>query len=81
MTKNSFTNVIEQLYNHKSIAEIYAYSHDSDKFAVGIVIDYSLEEVVIKANYVDSPLIANYSHPFISAIDYSDKFDDENIPF
>ena len=37
-------------------------------------------EVVIKANYVDSPLIANYSHPFISAIDYSDKFDDENIP-
>lgn len=49
MTKNSFTNVIEELYNHKSIAEIYAYSHDSDKFAVGIVIDYSLEEVVIQA--------------------------------
>ena len=40
----------------------------------------SLEEVIIKANYVDSPLIANYSHPFIKAIDYSDKFDDENIP-
>ena len=37
-------------------------------------------EVVIKANYVDSPLIANYSHPFIKAVDYSDKFDDENMP-
>ena len=37
-------------------------------------------EITIKANYVDSSLIANYSHPFIKAIDYSDKFDDENIP-
>ena len=40
----------------------------------------SLEETTIKSDFVDSPLIANYSHPFISAIDYSDKFDDENIP-
>ena len=37
-------------------------------------------EIIVKADYVDSPLIANYSHPFIKAIDYSDKFDDENIP-
>ena len=26
-------------------------------------------EITVKANYVDSPLIANYSHPFIKAID------------
>ena len=40
----------------------------------------SQDEVVVKGNFVDSPLIDNYSHPFIKAIDYSDKFDDENIP-
>ena len=34
------------------------------------------EEVIVKADYVDSTLIANYSHPFISAIDYSEKFKD-----
>src|SRR5699024_2459806 len=33
-----------------------------------------------KADYVDSPLIANYSHPYIKAIDYSDKFGDGEIP-
>ncbi|MBP3905589.1 MAG: phage tail protein, partial [Peptostreptococcaceae bacterium] len=37
-------------------------------------------EITVKANYVDSSLISNYSHPFIKAIDYSDKFNDENIP-
>ena len=37
-------------------------------------------EVIVKADYVDSPLIANYSHPYISAIDYSDKFEENEIP-
>ena len=37
-------------------------------------------EVVVKADYVDSPLIANYSHPYIKAIDYSDKFKENEIP-
>ena len=38
------------------------------------------EEIIVKADYVDSPLIANYSHPYIKAIDYSDKFGDGVIP-
>ena len=38
------------------------------------------EEIIVKADYVDSPLIANYSHPYIKAIDYSDKFGDGEIP-
>lgn len=38
------------------------------------------EEIIVKADYVDSPLIANYSHPYIKAIDYSDKFGDSEIP-
>ena len=38
------------------------------------------EEIVVKADYVDSPLIANYSHPYIKHIDYSDKFKDDEIP-
>ena len=32
------------------------------------------EEITIKGNFVDSPLIANYSHPYVKAIDYTDKF-------
>ena len=38
------------------------------------------EEITIKADYIDSPLINNYSHPYIKAIDYSEKFEDEEIP-
>ncbi|WP_290454755.1 phage tail spike protein, partial [Romboutsia ilealis] len=37
-------------------------------------------EVIVKADYVDSPLIGNYSHPYIASIDYSDKFKDDEIP-
>lgn len=37
-------------------------------------------EIIVKADYVDSPLIANYSHPYIASIDYSDKFEDDEIP-
>lgn len=38
------------------------------------------EEIIVKADYVDSTLIANYSHPYIKSIDYSDKFGDGEIP-
>lgn len=37
-------------------------------------------EIIVKADYVDSPLIANYSHPYIASIDYSDKFENDEIP-
>lgn len=38
------------------------------------------EEIIVKAGYIDSPLIANYSHPYISYIDYSDRFEEGEIP-
>ena len=38
------------------------------------------EEIIVKADYVDSPLIDNYSHPYIKHIDYSDRFNEDNIP-
>lgn len=38
------------------------------------------EEIIVKADYIDSPLIDNYSHPYIKSIDYSDKFKDGEIP-
>ena len=38
------------------------------------------EEVFVEANAVDSDLISNYSHPYISYIDFSEKFGDEEIP-
>ena len=40
----------------------------------------TLDEVTVKADFVDSPLINNYSHPYIKSIDYSEKFEDEEIP-
>lgn len=42
--------------------------------------DEAKEEIILKADYVDSPLINNYSHPYIASIDYSDKFKDGEIP-
>ncbi len=38
------------------------------------------EEIMIKGNAVDSPLINNYSHPYISYVDYSDKFEEGETP-
>ena len=38
------------------------------------------EEIELLGDFVDSPYINNYSHPYIAYIDYSDKFDDENPP-
>ena len=37
------------------------------------------EEVTIKSNYVDSPFIANYSHPFISPVDFTEKMEGYEI--
>lgn len=38
------------------------------------------EEIIVKADYVDSPLIGNYSHPYIASIDYSNKFEEDEVP-
>ena len=38
------------------------------------------EEIIIMGDAVDSPLINNYAHPYISYIDYSDKFEGEEVP-
>ena len=38
------------------------------------------EEIIVKADFVDSPLINNYSHPYIKSIDYTERFEDQEIP-
>jgi phage minor structural protein len=38
------------------------------------------EEILVEANAVDSDYISNYSHPYISYMDFSEKFEDEEIP-
>lgn len=38
------------------------------------------KETLVKGSFIDSPLINNYSHPYIKHIDYSDKFKDKEIP-
>lgn len=38
------------------------------------------EEVEVVGEYVDSPLINHYAHPYISVYDYSDKFEEGEIP-
>ena len=38
------------------------------------------EEILVEANAVDSDLISNYSHPYISYMDFSEKFEDEETP-
>lgn len=38
------------------------------------------EEITVKASYIDSSLIDSYSHPYIKAIDYSEKFEEGEIP-
>ncbi|MGL5506704.1 MAG: phage tail spike protein, partial [Paraclostridium sp.] len=42
--------------------------------------DEASKEVIVKANAVDSPLINNYSHPYVRYIDFSDKFGNGEIP-
>ncbi|WP_297637249.1 phage tail spike protein [uncultured Clostridium sp.] len=40
------------------------------------------EEIIVNSSprYIDSPLIGNYETPFIEEIDFSDKFEDGQIP-
>ncbi len=38
------------------------------------------EEVEVMGDYIDSPLIDNYAHPYIALYDYSDKFEEGEIP-
>lgn len=38
------------------------------------------KELLVKGIYVDSPFINNFSHPYIKAIDFSDKFGDSEKP-
>ena len=38
------------------------------------------EEILVEADPIDSDLISNYSHPYISYMDFSEKFEDEEIP-
>lgn len=45
-----------------------------------IVTDNDGNEVETMGNFIDSPLINNYAHPYVKYIDYSSEFDDENTP-
>ena len=38
------------------------------------------EEILVEAGPVDSDLISNYSHPYISYMDFSEKFGEEETP-
>ena len=38
------------------------------------------EEVEVRGDFVDSPLINNFAHPYVKYIDYSDKFEDDEKP-
>lgn len=38
------------------------------------------EEIEVVGEYVDSPLINHYAHPYIKLFDYSDKFEEGEIP-
>ena len=38
------------------------------------------EEIEVKGEFVDSPLLNNYAHPYIKYIDYSEEFEDDEIP-
>ena len=45
-----------------------------------VVTDNDGNEVETMGNFIDSPLINNYAHPYVKYIDYSSEFDDENTP-
>lgn len=42
--------------------------------------DENGEEIEVKGEFVDSPLLNNYAHPYIKYIDYSEKFEDGETP-
>ncbi|CUP59999.1 Phage-related protein [Turicibacter sanguinis] len=45
-----------------------------------IYTDGDNQEVEVRGDFIDSPLINNYAHPYVKYIDYSDKFEDDEIP-
>ena len=45
-----------------------------------IYTDEDSQEVEVRGDFVDSPLINNYAHPYVKYIDYSDKFENDEIP-
>ena len=38
------------------------------------------EEIEVRGEFVDSPLINNYAHPYVKYIDYSQEFEDGEMP-
>ena len=42
--------------------------------------DDDSNEIKVKGSFVDSSLINNYAHPYVKYIDYSEKFDEDNLP-
>lgn len=38
------------------------------------------EEVEVRGDFIDSPLINNYAHPYVKYMDYSEKFEDDEVP-
>ena len=38
------------------------------------------EEVEIRGDFINSPLINNYAHPYVKYIDYSEEFEDGEVP-
>ena len=38
------------------------------------------EEIEVRGDFIDSPLINNYAHPYVKYMDYSKKFEDDEVP-
>lgn len=38
------------------------------------------EEIEVRGDFIDSPLIDNYAHPYVKYMDYSEKFEDDEVP-
>lgn len=38
------------------------------------------EEVEVRGDFINSPLINNYAHPYVKYIDYSEEFEDGEVP-
>ena len=38
------------------------------------------EEIEVRGDFIDSPLINNYAHPYVKYMDYSEKFEDDEVP-
>ena len=45
-----------------------------------IYTDEDNQEVEVRGDFIDSPLINNYAHPYVKYIDYSEKFEDDEVP-